>query len=98
MKAAVDSSVLIALGKLGYLKLVGEIFDKLVVAESVLEEIRGDEVCTVVSELTGAGLVEVANGSNYELLNLLSFSLGKGEAETIVVALGLEADVGCLMI
>jgi predicted nucleic acid-binding protein len=70
-----------------------EIFDKLVVAESVLEEIRGDEVCTVVSELTGAGLVEVARGSNYELLNLLSSSLGKGEAETIVVALGLEADV-----
>jgi predicted nucleic acid-binding protein len=93
LKAAVDSSVLIALGKLGYLKLVGEIFDKLVVAESVLEEIRGDEVCTVVSELTGAGLVEVAKGSNYELLNLLSSSLGKGEAETIVVALGLEADV-----
>ena len=96
MKAAVDSSVLIALGKLGYLKLVGEIFDKLVVAESVLEEIRGDEVCTVVSELTGAGLVEVAKGSNYELLNLLSSSLGKGEAETIVVALGLEADVALL--
>jgi uncharacterized protein len=47
----------------------------------------------VVSELTGAGLVEVAKGSNYELLNLLSSSLGKGEAETIVVALGLEADV-----
>ena len=50
MKAAIDSSVLIALGKLGYLNLVGEVFDKLVVAESVLEEIRGDEVCTVVSE------------------------------------------------
>ena len=96
MKAAVDSSVLIALGKLGYLKLVGEIFDKLVVAESVLEEIRGDEVCIVVSELTGAGLVEVAKGSNYELLNLLSSSLGKGEAETIVVALGLGADVALL--
>jgi hypothetical protein len=29
----------------------------LIVAESVLEEIRGDEVCTVVNELTGAGLV-----------------------------------------
>jgi predicted nucleic acid-binding protein len=96
LKATVDSSVLIALGKLGYLKLVGEIFDKLVVAESVLEEIRGDEVCNVVSELTGDGLVEVAKGSNYELLNLLSSSLGKGEAETIVVALGLEADVALL--
>jgi predicted nucleic acid-binding protein len=96
LKAAVDSSVLIALGKLGYLKLVGEIFDKLVVAESVLEEIRGDEVCTVVSELTGAGLVEVAKGSKHELLNLLSSSLGKGEVETIAVALELETDVALL--
>ena len=96
MKAAIDSSVLIALGKLGYLKLVGEIFDKLIVAESVLEEIRGDEVCTVVNELTGAGLVEVAKGSNHELLNLLSSSLGKGETETIVVSLELNADVALL--
>jgi len=96
LKAAIDSSVLIALGKLGYLKLVGEIFDKLIVAESVLEEIRGDEVCTVVNELTGAGLVEVAKGSNHELLNLLSSSLGKGETETIVVSLELNADVALL--
>ena len=64
--------------------------------ESVLEEIRGDEVCTVVSELTSAGLVEVAKGSNHELLNLLSSSLGKGETETIVVALELKADVALL--
>jgi len=41
LKAAVDSSVLLALGKLGYLKLVGQLFDKLFVAQSVFEEISG---------------------------------------------------------
>lgn len=96
LKAAIDSSVIIALGKIGYLKLVGEIFDKLVVAESVLEEIRGDEVCTIVSELKSAGLVEVLKASNHELLNLLSSNLGKGETETIVVALELKADFALL--
>jgi uncharacterized protein len=96
LKAAIDSSVLIALGKLGYLKLVRELFDKLVVAESVFEEIRVDEVFTEVSGLIGIGLVEVVKGSKYELLNLLSSSLGKGEAETISVALELKADVALL--
>ena len=38
-------------------------------------------------------MVEVAMGSNHELLNLLSSNLGKGETETIVVALELKADV-----
>ena len=41
-------------------------------------------------------MVEVAKGSNHELLNLLSSSLGKGETETIVVALELKADVALL--
>ena len=41
-------------------------------------------------------MVEVAKGSKYDLLNLLSSSLGKGEAETIVVALELKVDVALL--
>ncbi len=49
-----------------------------------------------MNELTGAGLVEVAQGSNHELLNLLSSNLGKGETETIVVSLELNADVALL--
>ena len=53
MKATVDSSVLIALGKLGYLKMDGELFDKLVVPESVLEEIKEEpHIALKVNELT----------------------------------------------
>jgi predicted nucleic acid-binding protein len=96
LKATVDSSVLLALGRLGYLKLVGELFDKLFVAQSVFEEISGDELSAHVRELSDAGLVEIAKCSNPELLNLLSSSLGKGEAETIVLALELKTDAALL--
>ncbi len=41
LKVTADSSVLLALGKLGYPKLVNELFDKVFVAQSVFEEISG---------------------------------------------------------
>lgn len=44
MKATINTSVLIALGKLGYLQLLTRLFDGLFVAAAVLEEIRGSEV------------------------------------------------------
>ena len=96
LKATIDSSVLIALGKLGYLNLIGQILDKLVVPESVLAEIKEDLVYGEVNKLIGAGLVEVAKGSNRELLNMLSSNLGKGESETIVLSIELGADVALL--
>jgi len=96
LKAVVNTSVLIALGKLGYLWLIRKLFDKLVIAESVFEEIKDSEVFTQVSELTGTGFAEVAKSSKRELLDMLSSSLGKGEAETIALALELEADVALL--
>ena len=96
MRAAIDSSVLIAFGKLGYLKLIAQLFDKFVVAESVFEEIRADQVFSEVEKLVVAGSIEVLKGSNYELLTLLMSSLGRGEAETIVLALELKADFALL--
>lgn len=96
MKATVDSSVLIALGKLGYLKLVEELFDKVVVPEFVLAEIKEDQVCIEVNKLTEDGFVEVAKSTKYELLSLLSSNLGKGESETIALAIELGADVALL--
>ena len=96
MKAAVDTSVLLALGKLGYLKLLGNVFDTLFVAQAVFEEISGDETVALVHGLSDAGLVEVKICSNPHLLNLLSSSLGKGEAETIALAIELKADVALL--
>lgn len=93
MKAAVNTSVLIALGNLGYLKLVNALFDELIIAESVFEEIRDSEVLEQVSELVdGGSAVVVKSGGGY-LQRMLELNLGKGEAETMALALETEADV-----
>lgn len=42
------------------------------------------------------GLIEIAKCANPELLNLLSSSLGKGEIETMALALELKTDVALL--
>jgi predicted nucleic acid-binding protein len=96
LKVTADSSVLLALGKLGYLELLGELFDKIFVAKSVFEEISEDQTASDITELKDAGLVEVAKCSNTQLFNLLSSSLGKGEAESIALALELKADAALL--
>jgi predicted nucleic acid-binding protein len=96
LNAAIDSSVLLALEKLGYLKAVRTLFDKLFVAQAVFEEISSDELSTEIEKLAETGFVEIVKCSNPELLNLLYSSLGKGEAETIVLALELKTDVALL--
>jgi len=82
LKAVINTSVLVALGKLGYLRLIPKIFDKLVIAESVFEEIRDSEVFAQVGRLTGTGFAEVAKSSKSELLNMLLSSLGKNMCRT----------------
>jgi len=92
----VNASILIALGKLGYLSLIKKLFDKLVIAKSVFEEVRKSEVLAEVDKLIDAGFAEVAATSKRELLDMLSFSIGRGEAETIALALELKADIALL--
>ena len=96
MKAAVDTSVLIALGKLGYLRLVKKLFDKLVIAESVLEEVKDSEVFGQINELINSGFARVVRSTRGDLLGVLVLNLGKGEAETIALALETDADVAML--
>ena len=93
MKATINTSVLIALGKLGYLQLLTRLFDGLFVAAAVLEEIRGSEVYAEVESLMDVGSASVAEVSKHELLDVLSSSLGRGEAETIAVAIDIYADI-----
>jgi len=93
LKAAVNTSVLMAFGKLGCLGLLPRLFDGLFVARSVLEEVRGSEVYAEVERLMDAGFVSVAEASKRELLDVLSSSLGRGEAEAIAVASDVDADL-----
>jgi len=90
LKAVINASVLIVLGKLGYLGLLKQLFDKLVIAKSVFEEVREKEVLMEINNLVDAGFAQVAETSKRELLEVLSFSLGKGEAETIALTLDIK--------
>lgn len=93
MKAAVNTSVLIALGKLGCLELLPSLFNGLFVAGSVLEEVQRSEVYAEVERLMDAGFASVAEASKRELVDVLSSSLGRGEAEAIAVASDVDADL-----
>ncbi|MGB9718920.1 MAG: DUF3368 domain-containing protein [Thermoproteota archaeon] len=87
-----NTSVILAFSKLGYLKLLREVFDKIVVSESVFEEVKDSEVFTQLSELIHMGFMEVTKVVKPGLLDLMSSSLGKGEAEAIALASELKAD------
>lgn len=85
-----DTSVLIALGKLGCLGLLPKLLDDVLIAGAVMEEVGGDETYTEVERLVGRGLAHVSEVSNLELVELLSSTLGRGEAEAIALALDLD--------
>ncbi|MEM0161944.1 MAG: DUF3368 domain-containing protein, partial [Thermoproteota archaeon] len=91
MRAVANTSVILAFGKLGYLKLLGGVFDKIVIGEFVFEEVKDSEVLAEVSGLIQTGFIEVTKAARTDLLDLLS-SLGKGESETIALASELKAD------
>jgi len=96
MKAAVDSSVLIVLGQLDYLRFVRMLFDRLVIAESVFEEVKESEVFEQVNALIADGFAMVARSTKGDLLSVLTLNLGRGEAETIALALEMGVDVAVL--
>jgi len=68
----VDTSVLIALGRTGYLGLLPRLFDDVLLAVAVVEEVGGGELHDEVERLVGRGLARVAEASNLELVDLLS--------------------------
>lgn len=88
-----DTSVLIALGRTGYLGLLPRLFDDVLLAVAVVEEVGGGELHDEVEQFVGRGLARVAEASNLELVDLLSSTLGRGEAETIALALDVDADL-----
>lgn len=88
-----DASPLIALGRIGRLDLLQEIFGSLLVPDAVWEEV----VVSGMQKL-GADAVEVATWisrqsvTDRDLVNLLRHDLGAGEAEAIVLARECNAD------
>lgn len=96
MRAAADTSVLIAFKKMGYLGYLPKIFDNVLLARAVMQEVRGEELYDDVEQLVSQGFARVAEATNLDLVGLLSASLGRGEAETIALALDVSADLALL--
>lgn len=96
MRAVADTSVLIAFGGIGYLGLLPRLFDEVILSAAVVEEVGLGGLHDVLELLASRGNARVAEASNTELVGLLSSTLGRGEAETIALALEVDADLALL--
>lgn len=95
-KAALDSSVIIALSTLGYLNKLKPLFEEIIIAKAVYEEIcsagQGLVGDSELEEAIKNHLIEIKEVKNQILVIALSDSLANGEAETIALALDEHAD------
>ena len=95
-KAALNSSVIIALSTLGYLNKLKSLFEKIVIAKAVHEEIcsagQGLVGGRELEEAVKTHLIEVKDVKNRLLVTALLDSLAIGEAETIALAIDEQAD------
>lgn len=88
-----DASPLIALGRIGKLDLLKEIFGSLVLPDAVRREVvdSGMEKRGAV-EIRTAPWIRRQSVQDHDLVNLLRHDLGAGEAEAIVLARECDAD------
>ncbi len=95
-KAVLNSSVIIALSTLGYLKKIKPLFSEILIAKAVYQEIcsagQGLIGARELEEAVTTNLIEVKDVTNQLLLNALLDPLALGEAETIVLAVDEQAD------
>ena len=93
MKAVADSSVLIGLGMLGLLKVLNRMFDRVFVPPAVWREVavRGEGLPG--SEIAREEIVTVREVRDKEEARRLAALLGEGEAEALVLAQEVRADV-----
>ena len=89
-----DSTILIGLVKIGKLHLLREIFSKIFIPEEVFKEVvergKGKPGSKVIKE---AAWIEVKPVKDKIQVSFLLGSLEKGEAEVLVLARELEADL-----
>jgi predicted nucleic acid-binding protein len=88
-----DSSCLIALSKIGELKLLEQLFSHVFIPQAVYKEvvIRG-EGRPGSKEVSSAAWIKVQNISDKLAVDALRLQLGLGESEAIVLTVELKAD------
>jgi len=93
--ASVDSSVLIFLGKLGYLGLLPRVIEEVLIPEAVFEEVSRGGTVAGLRELISGGYLKVVSVSD-KCVDVIGLNLGLGEAEAII--LGLDRDVDLVLL
>jgi predicted nucleic acid-binding protein len=95
-KAVLDSSVIIALSMVGYLNKLKPLFQEILVAKAVYDEIceKGHGLIgdRELQEAVKSKIIEVKEVKNRLLVNALLDPLAIGEAETITLAAEERAD------
>jgi uncharacterized protein len=88
-----DSSPLIALASVGYLKLLQTLYGRVVVPQAVRNEVLGDIDRPGAQEILAAEWIEVRAASDTVDLYLARTLVHAGEAEAIGLAIELDADL-----
>lgn len=90
-----DTSPLSNLAIVGYLSLLQQIYNKVIIPQGVAEELRNasDEE-NLIAGVLSLDWIEVIPAKNLELISILrnNHNLDRGEAEAIALALELNAD------
>ncbi len=94
MKVITNTSPLLLLAKIGRLDLLGQLFKEALVARAVYEEIKakpGRETQEIETLLQTKVLH--LQEARIDIVRNLPVDLGKGERETIALAIGINADL-----
>lgn len=92
-----DSSTLIHLAAIGRLELLREFFRDITIPpavwQEVVEEGKGRSGALEVKNALESGWIEIIAPANEDVVRLLKLDLNEGEAETIALALQLDASL-----
>lgn len=88
-----DTSPIINLAIIGHLDLIPRLFHKVILPQTVFDEIVHDGAgLPGAEEIRQANWVEIRTCQNTALISLLSQELDPGESEAIALALEIQAD------
>ncbi len=89
-----DASVLIGLARLGLWRLLGEVYDRVVIPSGVRDEFLAPEHFRVErTALLNASWIDIRAARNDAMMAQLPRQLGRGEREAITLAVELRADL-----
>jgi len=92
-KVVLNSSVIIALAKIGKLELLRKLFGEIVIPTQVYEEVTRDPTLPGAIEILTANWIKILQIKNEALFGELCSEIDVGEAAAIVLAKEIDADL-----